>query len=390
MGTGHRYKVATVAGIPFYVGRSWLFIAALYVWIQYARLMQSRTQPSELEAVVLAVLGATLFFGSVVVHEGAHAVMARLLDIPVAGITLVFWGGATEAKAASRGPLAEFLVSFVGPASTLGVAGLLWVVSGLLDGLLGAIVRDLAWLNLLFAGLNALPGFPLDGGRMLLATAWGVSKSRRTGLRVAGWGGLAVGAVLAVAAVMSFMNQTGWWFILGYVAFIMIATGRGMEQRIALRDQLGTGTVADAMREPPPEVPATMPLADALERYLREADGESFPVVDAGRVIGTVSLRSARKVGAHDPFRPVRDGLAPLAETVTLEPGEPLDDAVEWLGGRDGLVLEGGRLVGALSPDDVERWYRRRYEGHVPQDLDLADEPPPADNAIPIPPRPDA
>jgi len=384
---GKRYRVATVAGIPFYVGTSWLIIAGLYVYLQYLRLRGSAVQPSDAEAIALALLGAVLFFGGVVIHEVAHAVAARLQDIPVAAITMVFWGGATEAKASSKGPGAEFLVAFVGPASTLALAGIFWVLGENLDGLIGAIVRDLARLNLFFAGLNAIPGFPLDGGRMLLATAWGVSGSRRTGLRVVGWVGLALGAACGAFAVIAFSNQNDWWFILGYLAFLMISTGRSMEQRIALRDQLAQGTAADVMRPPPPAIPATMPLVDALDRYLRDADGAVFPVVDGGRVIGTISMASARKVGARDPMRPARDGMTSLAETPVVAPDEKLDDALEWIAGRQGLVLDDGRLVGAISGRDVERWYQRRFEGRFDDGPNVA--PPTGDNAVAVPPRPD-
>ena len=389
MGGGKRYRVATIAGIPFYVGTSWLIVAGLYVYLQYLRLRGSSVQPSDAEAIALALFGAFLFFGGVVLHEAAHAVAARLLNIPVAAITMVFWGGATEAKASSRGPGAEFLVAFVGPASTLVLAGVFWVVGQQLDGLMGAIVRDLARLNLFFAGLNAIPGFPLDGGRMLLATAWGVSGSRRTGLRVVGYVGLGLGAVCAVFAIIAFTERNDWWFILGYLAFLMISTGRSMEQRIALRDRLSQGTVADVMRPPPPAIPAGTPLTDALDRHLRDADGKAFPVVDDGRVIGTVSMASARKVGARDPLRPVRDGMIVLAETPIVAPDESLDDALEWVGSSQGLVLQDGRLVGAITARDVERWYQRRFEGKLEDDDVDGESPPAGDNAVAVPPRPD-
>ncbi|HSL11354.1 MAG TPA: CBS domain-containing protein [Actinomycetota bacterium] len=396
MGGGKRYRVATVAGIPFYVGTSWLVIAGLYVYLQFLRLQNSSVAPSDAEAFALAVFGALLFFGGVVIHEAAHAVAARLQDIPVAAITLVFWGGATEAKASSKGPGAEFLVAFVGPASTLVLAGVFFVVGQQLDGLMGAIVRDLARLNLFFAGLNAIPGFPLDGGRMLLATAWGVSGSRRTGLRVVGYVGLGLGAVAAGLAIIAFTNQNDWWFILGYLAFLMITTGRSMDERIALRDRLSQGTVRDVMRPPPPTIPATTPLVDALDRHLRGADGKAFPVVEGDRVIGTVSMDSARKVGARDPMRPVRDGMSTLAETPTVAPDEKLDDALEWVGGRHGLVLDDGRLVGAISGRDIERWYGRRFEGVSDDEDETAPaattpttSPTAGDNAVPLPPRPD-
>ena len=117
-GTGNRWKIATVRGIPLYVSTSWFVIAALYIWLRYDFYSrEALAEPSE--ALFIAVLAAVLFFGSVLLHEAAHAVMARGLDLPVSGITLVFWGGATETKASAQGPLGEFLVAFVGPATTL-------------------------------------------------------------------------------------------------------------------------------------------------------------------------------------------------------------------------------------------------------------------------------
>jgi Zn-dependent protease len=360
---GRRFKVASVGGIPIYVGTSWLFVAAFFLYAQYVRAIGARPEPTQGEALTLAVVGAVLFFGAVLIHEGAHAVMARKLHIPVAGITLVFWGGATEAKASSRGPLGEFLVAFVGPASTLALAAVFWLVAGRLSGQVADLVRSLAELNLLFAAVNALPGFPLDGGRMLLAAAWGLSHSRRTAIRVAGYVGTTMGVVLAAAALYQASIGSDWWLFLGYLAFIMISTGRAMDQRIALRDRLGRATAADAMRPPPPSVPGDLPLTEALDRYLRGSDDTAFPVVEHGRIIGTVSMRSARRVGARDPLRPVREGMVPLNETATVEPDERLDEALEWIGARDGFVVTAaGEVVGAISARDIEEWLRRAYE----------------------------
>ena len=262
------------------------------------------------------MLAAVLFFGSVLLHEAAHAVMARSLDLPVSGITLVFWGGATETKASAKGPLGEFLVAFVGPATTLVLAGAFWVGETLTNGLVAVTMASLAELSLIFAAFNALPGFPLDGGRMLLATVWGITGSRRTAMRVAGYGGIAVGALLGGAAVWMIADgDVGHGDLPRLRGDDHDRAGRGMEQRIALRDQLVQGTVADAMRPPPPTVPIDISLVQALDDYLRGADGQAFPVVDAGRVVGTVSIDSARKVGGRDPTRPVRDGVRPLAQT---------------------------------------------------------------------------
>ena len=198
-----------------------------------------------------------------------------------------------------RGPLGEFLVAFVGPATTLALAGVFWLAHILSDGVISEIFGYLAWLSLIFAVLNALPGFPLDGGRMLLAAVWGITKNRRTALRAAGWSGVLVGLVFIAAAVWSIGNgDVGMGIFGGYIAAILVSTGRGMEQRIAFRDQLMKGRVVDAMRPAPPTVPATMSLAEALDHALRGAAGETFPVVDEdGRVIGSVSMESAPQGG---------------------------------------------------------------------------------------------
>ena len=360
-GTGKRWKVLTVRGIPLYLSTSWFVIAVLYVFLGYEN---NRQIVSPSEAFTIAVLAAALFFSSVLLHEIAHAVVARALDLPVSGITLVIFGGATETKASAKGPVGEFLVAAAGPATTLVLAGMFWAGEAATNGLLAATLGDLARLSLLFAVFNALPGFPLDGGRVLLAVAWGITGSRRTAMRVAGYGGIVVGGLMGAGTLWLLMQRETFMAIfLGYVAFMLINTGRAMEQRIEIRDQLVRGTVAEAMREAPPAVPVDISLAQALDDYLRGGDGQAFPVVDGGRVIGTVSLESARRIGARDPMRPVRDGTRPLAQTPVVTPDETLDDAVEWLAGRDGLVLRDGLLVGALGPADVERWYRRVIEG---------------------------
>ncbi|MFI5053353.1 MAG: site-2 protease family protein, partial [Acidimicrobiia bacterium] len=353
-------------GIPLYVSSSWVFVAALYTWTVYINLTETRRLAAgSSEAVLLSVFAAVLFFGSILIHETAHAVMARGLDLPVRSITLVFFGGATETRSNARGPLGEFLVSFVGPASTLLLAGVFTVIHRATSGVASELVGYLAWLQLIFAAANALPGFPLDGGRMLLAVVWGLTKDRRTALQAAGWSGIFVGSGLIAAAFWSLTHGGQWWLFLGYVGLILISTGRGMGQRIVFRDRLMTGHVSEAMRPAPPTVPADMTLGQALDHVLRGTVDEGFPVLDAGRVIGSVSMRSARRVGVRDPMRPVRDALIPLNQMPVLDPGETLDEAFEWLGGQDGLVVVDGVPIGALGPKDVEHWYRRVVEGRT-------------------------
>jgi len=362
---GGRWKIATIRGIPLYVGTSWAVIVGIYIWGEYVGLTQGGlASETPGTALMLSVLTAVLFFGSVLLHEAAHAITARALDIPVSAITLVFWGGATETRANARGPLGEFLIAFVGPATTLAAAVAFWIAAAVTHGTLHDVLHYLATISVWFAALNTLPGFPLDGGRMLLAAVWGFSHSRRTALRAAGYVGMAVGAGLVAIGIYEIAKGDNFLAIFAaYVGMVMVATGRGMDKRIALRDQLAQGTAADAMRPPPPTVPADMTLTQTLDHVLRADTASAFPVVGAdGRVLGTVSMASARRVGARDPMRPAHDALVPLNQTPTVAPEETLDEVLEWLGARDGLVLADGRLVGAIGPADIERWFRHVIE----------------------------
>ena len=379
MPIGNRVKVATIRRIPIYLATSWFYVAALYSFFIYTGLTNSRWAPTPASALGLTAFEGLLFFGGILLHEAAHAVAARGFGLPVMGITLVFWGGATETRANARGPLAEFIVSVVGPLTTLVLAGVFGAIGVSLDpGLTREIVLSLAGLNLVIGGVNLLPGFPLDGGRMLEAATWGATRDRRTATKVAGYGAVAVGAVMIAAAVVSFANDTGWWLFLGYLGFVMISTGRATPQRLAVRDLLSMGTAADAMRPITEQVPANASLTDALDGWLREYPDRVFPVVDGGRIVGMVSMELARKVGSRDPLRPVRDAMAPLSQTPIVAPTDLLYDVIEVTASREGLVLDHGMLVGAIGPADVDRWYRTRMMAGTP-----------VDPVAGVPPRPD-
>jgi Zn-dependent protease len=382
MGSG-RWKIATIRGIPLYIASSFVWIALLVTYSLYLEFSGGRADVGETGALLLALLSAALFFGSILAHELAHAAVARSLDLPVRGITLIFWGGATETKADLKGARAEFLVSAAGPATSLATGGLFWVISKGLSGPFPALADAIGWVgfvNVLLAGLNAIPGYPLDGGRVLQSAVWAISRNKVLGTRVAGWAGMAVGVAFAAFGFSQFSNSDtqfrGIWFF--YLAFILISTARGTETRIKLRAELAKGHASDAMRPPPDMVPADMSLADVLRDYLRGREDQTFPVVDGGRVIGTISKDSARRVGGRNPMRPARDGLVPMAVARSVHADDGLDDVLDLLGGQEGLVLDDeGRLVGTIAPADIERWYQAHLRGHHPAP------------AVPVPPRPD-
>ena len=156
-------------------------------------------------------------------------------------------------------------------------------------------------------------------------------------------------------------DMLGYTIFLGFIGWTMIASGRGSQERTRVRAALARGRARDAMRAPPPVVPADLSLSEALDHYLRGREREHFPVIDgSGRVIGLVSFESARRIGARDPLRPVRDATRPLSTLPVIDPDDALDRVLTALGrGRTGLVMRDGRLLGAIGTQDIAAWYER-------------------------------
>jgi Zn-dependent protease len=362
-----RWKIASIAGIPVHVTVPWLAFAALVIWGTYQNLLGAPLL-TQREALGWSLANAALFYGSIVVHELAHAFTARAFHVPVLGITLVFWGGYTETNATERGPLASFLISAAGPFSTLALAGAFWLAARLADGVPAELLGNLAFLSLLFAGLNTLPGFPVDGGRMLLAAVWGATRNRFTALTVAGWGGVAVGVALGLVGLARIEDTGGGWIFFAFVGWMMIAQGMQVVRQVPVLRRLGAAKVGHAMAPPPQPIRHDQTLLDALETHLRRSPSVEFPVVDGeGRLVGALSFDSAAKVGRRDPMRRVTDATIPRERLRTIRPDDTLDRGLEALAGRGRVVVvdDDDRVVGSLRAEDVDRWYRRSLAGEA-------------------------
>ena len=358
---GRAWKIATIRGIPVNVDSTWIWIAVLAVWSLSAD-FSTYAGVSAGSAFGFGVLGAVLFFGSVFLHELAHAVTARLSGISVQGITLVFFGGFTSARSEEKGAGPSFRIAAVGPATSLVIGLVFWGLERAsadahapLPQALGAV----AWVNLFMAVFNVLPGLPLDGGRMLASAWWKITGSNERGTRLAARSGMGVGVLLIAGALFEISKSRLYPAVwLGLIGTFVFQGARGAEQRIGLTKRLAGATVADVLEPPPPAVPAHMTLSDALDGFLRGHETDAFPVVEDGRVIGMISFASAREVGSVDPLRPVREATIPLDRVVVAEPSEALDHLLPRLGeGRVALVLRDGELVGAVTGASVARWF---------------------------------
>ena len=358
---GRSFRIATIRGVPVNVDSSWIWIAVLLVATFWSQLDREFQDLSGAEAFGFAVFGALVFFGSVFLHEAAHAITARANGIAVHGITLVFFGGFTAARADKKGPGPAFAIAALGPGTSLGLAGVFWVLARLLEttsGPLPGLFSYVSWVNLFMAVFNALPGLPLDGGRMLQSIVWRVTGDRQKGTRIAARSGLVVGGLVIAIAIFALTQERIFEAVWGGIIGMFIFRGaQASEQRIGIDGRLASATVADAMDPPPPAVPADLSLSHTLDRFLRGHEEEAFPVIEDGRVIGMISFNSARDLGGRDPLRPARDAVIPLEHVLVAHPDERLDEVSARLGNdRAALVLRDGQLVGAISGSGVYRW----------------------------------
>jgi Zn-dependent protease/predicted transcriptional regulator len=366
---GTSWRVGRIAGIEVRIDSSWAVIALLITYSMYLRLSVLYPELSGGGAVGLAIVSAVLFFGSVLVHELAHAVVSQARGIRVQDITLFLFGGATRARVESRGPGDEFLIALVGPLTSGILAGLFGIVASLGGGVLSTPLAGtlayLAWTNLLLAGFNLVPGFPLDGGRLLRSAIWKATGSLARATQIASLAGQGVGWLLVAGGVAFLLAGDlagGIWF--AFIGWFLVQAARSSYQELQLQQLLRRVEAEEVMAGDLRRIPPEVSLQEAVDDYFMRYDHSGFPVEEQGRTIGLLTLRGVRRVPREQwPTRRVREHMVPLSDQVVVAPDARMDGVLGRL--EDGeanrvLVAQDDEVVGIITPSDLTRWLRRR------------------------------
>jgi CBS domain-containing protein len=268
----------------------------------------------------------------------------------------------------SRGPGDEFLIAVVGPLTSLLLAGVFGVVDALGRDALSRPVAGtfgyLAWVNLLLAVFNLVPGFPLDGGRLLRSAIWRATGSFSRATRIASLAGQTVGWLLVAGGVLFLLGGNlagGIWF--AFIGWFLVQAARASYQELQLRDMLRGVEAQDVMAGNLLRIPPELTLQEAVDDYFMRYDHGAFPVEEQGRTIGLLTLRGVRRVPRDQwPTRRVRDFMVPLGDQVVVAPHARMDGVLGKL--EDGeagrvLVVEDGEVVGIITASDLTRWLRR-------------------------------
>jgi Zn-dependent protease/predicted transcriptional regulator len=365
---GNSWRLGRIAGIEIRIDTSWVVIALLVTYSMFLQLADAYPNFSRPGLVLLAVAFALLFFGSVLGHEMAHAITAKRRGIPVRGITLFLFGGATHAKVESQGPRDELIVSVVGPLSSLVLAAVFFLLGTALVGVLrplGGGLRYLGFVNLALALFNMLPGFPLDGGRVLRSLVWRATGSLSRATRIASIAGQTVGYLLIGLGVFFLFNQilfSAVW--LAAIGWFLVQAARSSYQELEVRRFLEGVEAEDLMTPELVSIPADLSLRDAVDDFFMRYEHGAFPVDEGGRTAGLLTLRSVKKVPREQwEARRVRDSMDPLGEQLSVSPDARMDRVLTKL--QDGdrrrvLVVRNGEVVGMITASDIARWLERR------------------------------
>jgi len=330
----------------------------------------------------VALAAATLFFGSVLLHELSHALVGRAYGLEIRSITLFLFGGLANIEREPETPRAEFLMAIVGPLTSLGLGVLFllggaWLAGGPADDP-ARVMRDLGpgatllfWLgpiNLLLGLFNLLPGFPLDGGRVLRAILWKATGDLERATRWAARAGQLLGMILVFSGIaMIFGLQVpvfgggligGLW--LAFIGWFLASAAAASYQQLVVRNLLEGVPVRRLMRRDIDAVAPELSLLHLVDEHLMRTDQRAFPVVESGRLVGLVCLEDLRKVPrAAWPDAHVAEIMTPADALSVVTPDAEINEAMHTLGRRDVEqlpVVTDGRLVGVLRRRDILRW----------------------------------
>jgi len=385
------FRIGRIFGINIRIDWSWVFIFLLVTWNLSTALGEFHSDWSPALRLGLALVATILFFASVVAHELAHSLMAKARGVPVRSITLHLFGGVSNIQREPESPQGEFLMAILGPITSLVIgAALTWValmagagrLSALSDpakvlGQMSPLFTLLLWLgsvNVTLGLFNLIPGFPLDGGRVLRSILWAMTDDLRRATRWASWVGQAIAWLMIVAGVaMTFGVRipffgtglgNGLW--LAFIGWFLNSASAQSYQKLVVRDILQDVPVARMMRTSPPTVPPAISISSLVHDHVMRTDDHCFPVMEQDRLVGLVTLEDARGV-SRDAWDTTSVGqiMTPTDQLVTVRPDEDAAKALDKLMGRDVRqlpVLRGGKLGGLLRRRDIVKWLQLESE----------------------------
>jgi Zn-dependent protease/CBS domain-containing protein len=366
----YAWRIGRILGIDIKVDSSWIVIFFLFSFV-LATSYYPHSLPGESASLywILGIATSLLLFASVLAHELAHSIVALRNGEKVRSITLFILGGVAQISEEPEEPFKEFSMAVVGPLSSLVLAGVFFVLWVLLAGLsapLRAAALYLAIINASLAVFNLLPGFPMDGGRVLRSIVWKLTGNLRKATRIASLSGQAFAFLLIFVGIVQVLrgNFGGLWPILiGW--FLHNAAVRGYEQ-VVVKSMLEGLHAEDLMTTEFETVEAGLKVQKLVDDYILKKRERVFLVTDGGELGGIVCLEDVKATPrAKWRSMPVSAIMTPRAKLESVPLHADGNSILNSLTGRDIHqipVMDGGRIAGIICRTDVLKALQLRSE----------------------------
>jgi len=366
----HPIRLGRIFGIEIELDYSWFIIFGLVAISMSGSLRASlRGLPTEYYWL-LGILVALVLFASVLLHELAHSLIARRKGLEISGITLFLFGGVSKLTKEPQSALSELLIALAGPATSLALAAGFWILGQLSPfPIASAILRILGLINLMLAIFNLIPGFPLDGGRVLRAIIWQLSGNFSQATRIAALSGQGFGLLFIFIGIASFLGNPhrglgDLW--IAFIGWFLIQAAQNSYQQVVLKRLLSGFPVRELMQSEVVSAPAETTLEDLVNHYFLAHNYTAFPVRRGEEIIGLIHLSDIRKQPRENWAATLAGEVAPpLRSSQIIAPEADVWEAMEKIAA-DGegrlLVMEHNRLAGILSRSDIMRLIRTKMQ----------------------------
>jgi Zn-dependent protease/predicted transcriptional regulator len=364
---GKKIKLFKLFGFEVSIHPSWLIIAFLITWSLAAGLFPHYYKDlSKSTYWLMGILGAIGLFASIIFHELWHSLIARKYGLPMRGITLFIFGGVAEMEEEPPSAKAEFFMAVAGPLTSIVVGAAFYGVYILGDRVgwptpLNGVFNYLGSINLILAGFNLIPAFPLDGGRVLRSALWKWKDNIGWATRIASQIGSWFGIALIFLGILNFLRGAfigGIWLAL--IGLFLRNASQMSYQRLTMRRMLEGESLKRFMESDPVTAPPSISVEELVQNYIYKYHFKMFPVVEDGKLTGCVTTREVREVPSDEwGNHTVKEIAEPCSQDNTISPEADAVDALSTMNRTHNsrlMVTEGNQLVGIISLKDMLRF----------------------------------
>jgi Zn-dependent protease/predicted transcriptional regulator len=361
-------RIGSVFGVPIYIHATWLIIFMLITYSLATQFTGQHPAWTPQRHWALGIITCILFFASVVFHELSHTLVAKLYRIPVESITLFIFGGVSRISREAATATQEFLIAIAGPLSSFVLAGAFWLVARFFHGN-ELVVASSTWLwqvNVALAVFNLIPGFPLDGGRMLRGLSWALTKDFDRSTKIAANVGRFFAYLLILFGVFRVFHKDyvgGLW--IAFIGWFLLSAARESYSMVTIRHALMGVRAQDIMSSDVPTVERNISIEDYANEVMRT--GRRFHIVTgAGAPVGLVTLHSGREVPRDEwANTSIQAVMMPIDRVHWATPEESALAVLARLQDADinqMPVRSGDHIVGVIGRDTILRALQTRLQ----------------------------